>query len=175
MGSPLAAWQNYYVIVGSAAAALIGIQFVVITLIAYIRRPAPAETVSAFGTPTVVHLAVALLISAVMSAPWSSLMPITVAVATCGLGGLAYGATVIVRARRQTDYQPVWEDWAWYLILPFTAYAALAVSAVFLSTNTELALFVIAGSALGVLLIAIHNAWDTITHIVVGGGQDRTE
>ena len=31
--SPLAPWQNFYVIIGSAAAALTGLMFVVITLI----------------------------------------------------------------------------------------------------------------------------------------------
>lgn len=53
----LSVWQSFYVIVGSSAAALIGIQFVVITLIANMRRPATADSISAFGTPTVVHLA----------------------------------------------------------------------------------------------------------------------
>jgi hypothetical protein len=54
---PLSAWGNFYVIVGSAGAALVAIQFVVITLIAAMRlRPTP-DSISAFGTPTVVHLA----------------------------------------------------------------------------------------------------------------------
>ena len=174
---PLSAWGNFYVIVGSSGAALIGIQFVVITLIAAMRmRPTP-DSLSAFGTPTVVHLASALLVSAVMSAPWPSLFPTSVALALCGLGGLAYGAIVIHRARRQTYYQPVWEDWLWYAILPCSVYAALALSAVFLRT-TQLAEFVIGAAALGLLLIGIHNAWDSVTHIVVTSSQDdatRTE
>ena len=53
----LAGWENFYVIVGSAGAALIGIQFVVITLIADMRPRPPADSIGAFGTPTVVHLA----------------------------------------------------------------------------------------------------------------------
>jgi len=32
--NPLGTWQNFYVIVGSSAGALIGLQFVVMTLIA---------------------------------------------------------------------------------------------------------------------------------------------
>ena len=64
----LSAWHDYYVIVGSSGAALIGIQFVVITLIGQRPEPAPAETVQAFGTPTVVHFASALLVSAIMAA-----------------------------------------------------------------------------------------------------------
>ena len=79
--SVLSTWQSFYVIIGSSAAALIGIQFVVITLIANMRRPATADSISAFGTPTVVHLASALFVSAIMSVPWPSLFPVSITVA----------------------------------------------------------------------------------------------
>ncbi len=163
----LAAWESYYVIVGSSGAALIGLQFVVITLIAGMRRRTDAGSLSAFGTPTVVHFTGALLVSAVMSAPWPSLFPASVALAVCGLGGLAYGALVFRRARRQSGYEPVWEDWLWFTILPGAAYLALAVAALLLRAAPRPALYVVGASALGLLLIGIHNAWDTVTHIVV--------
>ena len=164
----LAGWQNFYVIVGSSGAALIGIQFLVIALIADMRKLAlSADTVGAFATPTVVHLGGALAISAVMSAPWSSLLAASIALALCGLGGLGYATWVTLRARRQTDYKPVWEDWIWHAFLPWSAYAAVTVGAVLLRTKTETALFVVAGGTLGLLLIAIHNAWDALTHVLV--------
>ncbi|MHB8066961.1 MAG: hypothetical protein ACYDIC_03565 [Desulfobaccales bacterium] len=172
---PLSAWGNFYVIVGSSGAALVGVQFVVITLIAAMRRRPTPDSLSAFATPTVVHLAGALLVSVVMSAPWPSLFPTSVALAMCGLGGLAYGAIVIRRARRQTFYQPVWEDWLWYAILPCSVYAALALAAVFLRSATQPAEFVIGAAALGLLFIGIHNAWDSVTHIVVTGSHNETK
>jgi hypothetical protein len=86
----------------------------------------------------------------------------------CGLG---YGAIVIHRTRRQTVYTPGWADWLWYAILPGSFYAALALAALFLHTATRLALFGIGGAALGLLLLGIHNAWDTVTYIVVGGSR----
>jgi hypothetical protein len=36
-----------------------------------------------------------------------------------------------------------------------------------LRTNPQLALFVIGFAALSLLLIGIHNAWDSVTHAVV--------
>jgi len=168
----LVAWQSFYVIVGSSGTALIGVQFVVIALIAGMRWRASAESVNAFATPTVVHLAVALLVSAIMSAPWPALPPASVALATCGLGGLAYGAIVVRRARRQKGYKPVWEDWVWYAILPCSAYAVLTVAALFLRAGPWLGLFVIAGAALSLLLIGVHNAWDSVTHIVFVARQE---
>ena len=59
-------WESFYVIVGSSGGALIGLQFVVITLIADRRALATRDSLSAFGTPTVVHLTVALIVSAIM-------------------------------------------------------------------------------------------------------------
>lgn len=52
----LSGWDNFYVIVGSSAAALIGLQFVVITLIAYTQRRSTHGSIGAFAGPTVVHL-----------------------------------------------------------------------------------------------------------------------
>jgi hypothetical protein len=172
----LSGWENFYVIVGSSGAALIGLQFVVIALIKDTRTRTTSGTISAFGTPTVVHLVGALVISAIMSAPWPSLFPVACALTISGLTGVAYGASVIYRARRQTGYAPVLEDWLWHMILPWCAYAALTIAALLLLTITRTALFVIASAALGLLLIAIHNAWDTVTYIVMtatkGGGAD---
>ena len=168
-------WETFYVIVGSSGGALIGLQFVVITLIADRRHRTTAGTLSAFGTPTVVHLAAALIVSAIMSAPWGSLVPLSVALGISGLAGLAYSGVVILRARRQTGYKPVWEDWLWYAVLPCVSYAALTVSAAVLRASPELALFAIAAAALGLLLIGIHNAWDTVTHLVVSDGRGDEE
>ena len=67
----LAQWTSFYVIVGSSAGALIGLQFVVVTLIGEKPPVGAAEAGAAFATPSVVHFCAALLLSAVLSAPWS--------------------------------------------------------------------------------------------------------
>jgi ABC-type transporter Mla maintaining outer membrane lipid asymmetry permease subunit MlaE len=167
-----AAWADYYVIVGSSGAALIGIQFVVITLIAGIRQQAKPEAIGAFATPTVVHFASALLVSLIMTAPWPSLPPAALALGACGLAGLGYGAIVFRRARRQDDYRPVWEDWLWYAVLPCAAYASLALASLALARSFRTASFGVAAAAVGLLLIGIHNAWDSVTHLVVSAARD---
>ncbi len=66
----LSGWQNFYVIVGSSAGALIGLQFVLITLIANIPVGDGGEQAGhAFATPTIVHFGAVLLLAGVMSAP----------------------------------------------------------------------------------------------------------
>jgi hypothetical protein len=169
--SSLTSWESFYVIVGSSAGALIGLQFVVITLVAGRRHLATAGSLSAFGTPTVVHLAGALLVSAIMSAPWPSIVPLSLALGIIGVGGIAYGAIVIRRAARQTDYAAVREDWLWYMILPIVTYAVLTATAALLRADPPHALSVIGAVALGLLLLGIRNAWDSVIHIVVTGAD----
>jgi len=163
----LTEWESFYVIVGSSGGALIGLQFVVMTLIADRQSLAGSEAVGAFGTPTVVHFTNALIVSAVMSAPWATVLPLTVALAMCGGGGLVYSAIAIRRARHQHEYEPVMEDWLWYAILPCGLYGLLTVTALLLARYLHLGLFWVAGTTLGLLLNGIHNSWDSVTHIVI--------
>ena len=77
-------------------------------------------------------------------APWGNFYVIVGSSGTALIG--------IHRARRQTTYAPVWQDWLWYAIVPCSLYAALAMAALFLRTTIQLAMFVVAGAALGLLL-----------------------
>jgi len=169
----LAAWENFYIIIGSAGGALIGLQFVVITLIADKSQRLEADSLGAFATPTVVHFTGVLILSTIMSVPWPTLTPLAIAVAICGICGVAYSTFVLRRTRRQKTYQPVWQDWLWYGVLPCGVGAALAVAALFLQTHTQPAMLATGAAALGLLLIGIHNAWDTVTHIVISNSRDE--
>jgi len=165
--SLLSSWQNFYVIIGSAAAALTGLMFVVITLIAGVRQRVPSEVVGAFSTPTVVHFCLALLVAAILSAPWQALWPASLLLGLSGLGGMMYIVIVVRRARHQTDYQPVLEDWLWHTVFPLVSYTALVVAAIVLPGNPALALFIIGAVMVLLLFIGIHNAWDAVIYVAV--------
>src|SRR5215467_5356607 len=83
----LAAWDSFYVIVGSAAGALIGLQFVVVTLIAQRPIRASPEGSAAFGTPTVVHFGAALLLAA-LRVPWPTIAAPAALWGAVGCGGI---------------------------------------------------------------------------------------
>jgi hypothetical protein len=165
---PLTAWDNFYVIVGSSAGALTGLQFVVITLLAAARGvQRSTRTIDAFATPTIVHFCGVLLVSAILSAPWGQLASAAIALGCVGVTGIVYTAIVIKRTRAQTVYTPVLEDWIWYAALPLLAYAALLIGSIFLGPghHTTPSLFAIASITLLILFIGIHNAWDTVVYI----------
>lgn len=161
----LGGWESFYVIVGSSAAALTGLQFVVITLVSEVRHRASDRELSAFATPTIVHFCAALFVSAAVSAPWPTLFGPAMSIGTCGVIGIAYAAIVVWRARRQSGYHLVAEDWVWHVVLPFVAYAAELAAAVLLEAHTVVPMFVIAAATLLLVFIGIHNAWDTTTFV----------
>lgn len=164
--SPLMGWANFYVIVGSAAATLTGLMFIVITLIAGMNYRSSINSIAAFGTPNVVHFCSALLIAAVLSAPWQELWQVGLLLDLAGLGGTIYVVIVLRRARHQDEYQPVLEDWLWHTVFPFIAYLAIVGAAIMLLSDPELALFIIGAATILLLFIGIHNAWDTIAYMV---------
>jgi hypothetical protein len=83
----LAGWESFYVIVGSAAAVLVGLQFIAMTLIA--ERPAltAAGAGAAFASPTVVHFSTPLLLATVLRAPWRTITPAAVLWGLVGIAG----------------------------------------------------------------------------------------
>lgn len=160
-------WENFYIIVGSSAGALTGLQFVVMALVADSPTRKDSNTIDTFGTPTVVHFCAVLLVSALLSAPWPLLSQAALAIGICGVAGVIYGLVVLRRARRVTGYEPEMEDWIFHCVLPLVAYATLLVSGITLTISHTLALFGVALFTLILLFVGIHNAWDTVTYITI--------
>jgi hypothetical protein len=158
-------WEGFYVIAGSSAAALTGLMFVVITLGAE-RRKIAAEGLDSFATPTVVHFCATLLLAAFVTTPRQTSDSLSVCLLSAGAVGLLYTVGVVRRAGRQRDYEPVLSDWIWHAALPLLAYVSLLITAIAIRRAPEEALYGIAASALLLLFIGIHNAWDAATWIV---------
>jgi hypothetical protein len=169
-----AKWDSFYVIVGSASGAIIGLQFVVMTLIA--QRPiiGVPEAGAAFATPTIVHFSAVLFLSALLRAPWQA---VTVAAALWGLTGIsgaAYSGIVVRRMRKQSVYKPEFEDWLFHVVLSLAAYAILALSPFAARFHTRAVLFAVGAAALLLLFAGIHNAWDGVAyHVFVTMRSDR--
>lgn len=164
-----AEWDSFYVIIASAAGALIGLQFVVMTLIAE-KPPKDAERASgAFATPTIVHFSASFLVSALMRAPWPAMVFPALLFGLIGGAGLVYSAIVARRMKEQIAYRPAFEDWLFHVVLPLLSYAILASAAFAAPTYPQGALFAVAAATLLLLFIGIHNAWDAVAYHVFTG------
>lgn len=159
-------WESFYVIVGAAAGALIGLQFVVMTLIAERPQMGTAEAGAAFATPTVTHFAASLLLSALMRVPWHGMGSAALAWGLTGLAGVVYMVIVMRRMRRQRSYQPDREDWLFHFVLPLVAYTVLALAALPAQSHPEEALRAVGAMTLVLLFVGVHNSWDTIVYNV---------
>jgi hypothetical protein len=102
--SPLATWQNFYVLIGTAAATLTGLMFVVITLSTGVRGRVSSASgaLGAFTTPNVVHFGAALLVAATLSAPWQALWPAGLLLGLCGLWGRKFTTPFPLSSQRTT-------------------------------------------------------------------------
>jgi hypothetical protein len=165
----LSNWQNFYMIMGTAAATLTGLMFVVTTLLAGIDRH--EETlyagISAFNTPIVVHFCAVLLIAGILSAPWQAYSNVGLLLGLLGLGEVIYLVIVMRRMQRIPHYQTDLSDWLWYMIFPLIGYIALLIAAVELTINPALALYIISSAMVMLLFLGIRNAWDLVTYFAV--------
>ena len=165
--SELNAWDSFYVIVGSSAGALVGLQFVVMTLMAERPTARTPEAGSAFATPTVLHFSSVLLLSALVRAPWGAIGPPAALWGLLGGAGATYSAIVARRMHRLRGvYRPVVEDWSFHVLLPFAGYVLLALSALAAPLHARGALFGVGAAALLLLFSGIHNAWDAVAFLV---------
>lgn len=161
-------WANFAVLTGSAAASLTGLMFVVISIVSGTQRPVRSrDGISTFSTPTVAHFGAALLVAAMLSAPWPSLDDPAVLLGLVGLYGIVYMYRLMHRARRLSTYDPDVEDWTWYTIMPFVAYGAVVAGAILLPVKQALAPFALAIGILLLIFIGIRNAWDVVTFLAI--------
>ncbi len=168
---PLTEWESFYVIVGSSAAALTGLQFVVIAVGAEVEETRDPEAVSAFGTPTLVHFCAVLLIAAILSTPQHTNGTLSLWLTLCGLSGLAYVIWVVYQVWRQTGYTAQLEDWIWHAALPLIAYTCLLIAGIATYSHPAGALYVVGAVALLLLFTGIHNAWDAVVWMTLHRGK----
>ena len=165
----LSNWQNFYMIMGTAAATLTGLMFVVTTLIAGIDTHVSIlnAAVSAYNTPTVVHFGTVLLLAGILSAPWQTFSSLSLLLGLLGLGMVFYSIIVMRRMRRVPHYQSTLEDWSWYMAFPFIANISLIVAAFMLPKDPSPALYIVGSAMMLLLLVGIRNAWDMVTFLAV--------
>jgi len=145
-----------------------GLQFVVIALIAESRRRATTREIDAFATPTILHFCLNTAHFGNSERAMARIVASRICPGRCGLSGVVYSVIVVRRARSQTSYRPVLEDWLWHAVLPLISYALLLIAAIVLPGDPRRALFVVARQISCFYLSAFHNAWDTVTYIMSG-------
>jgi hypothetical protein len=165
-------WDNYFMLLGTAAGSLIGLLFVVVTLTSGRDRAKAQRGQSLYLTPTVLHFAVVLSVSAMTMVP--GLTPFRAAAllavaAVVGLANTAWACFGIAAMAKGGDASH-WSDFWLYGAAPAVLYAILAADCVCFALASAWAPHSLAILMLAVLLLGIRNAWDLVTWLAPGGG-----
>src|SRR6266404_2100293 len=94
-------WENFFYLVGSAAGALIGIMFIVITLTADHEPRRVSRGAPVYVTPIVFHFAVVLVVSAISEVPSLASLAVAVLLGASAIAGLAYSVATTIRLSRK--------------------------------------------------------------------------
>lgn len=165
-------WQAFYQMSGGAAATLIGLLFLVVSLMSGRQVSSTSAGIRLFLSPTVFHLASVLVISALALAPdgaGSSRSVLMIAWAIFGVG-----CTTLVATRLRSAQDPAhWSDFWWYGAAPAAVYLALALSTAAVLLREPQAAYFVALCLLALLIVTIRNAWDLVTWLAprAGGGE----
>ena len=162
-------WENFYLLLGGASGSLIGLLFIVITLMAGRTREQTLQGASVYMTPLVFALAAVLVFSGTALAPHVEPGLVGLVMGGGGLGGLGYGLWIMLRFRKlNLGEQPHWTDWWCYCVAPVVLSTLLVIAASTVWLDQALAPRAIAVVLMLMLLMAIRNAWDLVTWLAPG-------
>jgi hypothetical protein len=161
-------WGEFFLLLGGASGALIGLLFVVTTLAAstQIGRVDLARGQALYMTPTLFHFATVLVLSAVGTVPGISGKVMATIVALWALIGTGYGLSisVLIRKRQQPDAGR-WSDMVTYGMLPTVVFLALLGMAGSAWVEQSNAAYILGFALLALTIVAIRNAWDLVSFI----------
>jgi hypothetical protein len=163
----LSEWRDFYVMVGTAAAAILGATFIVVTLAAGVRERQLG--LRGFISPTAVHLGSVVVGSAILAAPTLSRLILAILL---GIGGLAGAGYSLIVARRIWRLNLQIEDRASYALIPILAYLTMGIAALMVNWDLTETLNILAVTIVVMLVVGIRNAWDMATFMIT---RDRSE
>jgi hypothetical protein len=158
-------WTAFYTYIGTAAATLMGLVFVVVSLgRGLVGSDRAVRAVRAFYTPIIVFFSTVIIASTVMLLPHITPKPLGVLLGGLGVVGLIY--MVISGALHQWRTNELsFDDLLFYIVLPVLAYIALCAAALSLWSEAPAALSMSAGAMILLLIIGIRNSWDLVLSI----------
>jgi len=163
-------WGNFYLLIGGASGGLIGLVFVVITLIRSGESTITLRSASVYMTPIIVHLLTALVLSALATAPALPAPAVGAIIAGIGLCAFICAARVVVMMGIAHSISTAhWTDvWA-YGFAPLVGYVIVLGAAVTCWIAPDWTARVLAVGLVALLSIAVRNAWDLVTWITAKG------
>jgi hypothetical protein len=165
----LRSWQNFYFMIGGAAAALMGLMFVALSLGTGLLNDDTRDEFSTFVTPSVVYFASVLLIAGAMLVP--SYAPLALGVLLFVGGGVGLFRAVqhsrlLIRAANQYQDFNIW-DWLAQVVAPVAGYGLILLAALGYGIDQwALAFMGLWLATLLLIICGIANTWSLVLWII---------
>jgi len=160
-------WENFFLMAGSAAAVLIGLIFVVISLMHDRPRDSVLAGSKLYMGPIVLSVSFVLALSAAALIPGMTPHEFAAVTAVVAVWGLARGVNSTLGIARLKEVH--WTDVWFYGVIPVVTYLAIGAIAVALWMGWWWGEKALAAVITLGLLLAIRNEWDLITWITPQG------
>jgi len=159
-------WGEFFLLVGSSAAVLIGLIFVVISLLQDRSRSTVLTGSRLYMGPIVLGVSFVLVVSAAALTKGMDRQTFAAISTVVAAWGLVRGIMSIVGIRGlKGEDKAHWTDVWFYGVLPSALYIALGIVALALWNDWQWELDGLAAVITGLLLCVIRNEWDLITWI----------
>jgi hypothetical protein len=169
----LEGWHEFYVLIGTAAAALLALLFVAVSIGAGFLSRENAGATRTFMSPVVFHYTAVLFLSLIVLIPVQTSMSLGLSIGFVAAIGLSYSIVILARVVR-AEMADMADNFG-YGASPVAAYAAALVAAWLLLSNSSASLNVLAGALLLLLVVNIRNAWDTTLSLARRATEQRTK
>lgn len=161
-------WHDFYLLIGTASATLIGLMFVAASIGASYFTVEREAALKAFLTPTVLHFTAALVTCLVGTAPAHNRVSFGALLAAIGAVGIAYAIRVWLHMNRRGFTSTIdLADRTWYVFAPILAYLLLGGAGLMEEAHVAGPLVVLAVGLVLLLLVGIRNAWDMTVWVVI--------
>jgi hypothetical protein len=158
-------WQSFYLLLGSAAASLVGLMFVALSIGSRLFTQRNVSALRAFVTPSVMHFVYVLVTAGVVLIPSQTRTSLGILLVVGGLVSFTYLllAIPVMRGSPEIDRH----DWAWYLCVPLLCYLLLVGSGIGLLLRIDEALNGVALASIALLITGIRNSWDLVIYMIL--------
>jgi hypothetical protein len=161
LNEALGHWHEFYMLLGTASATLVGLLFVSATVAGGVFTSGKRAALRVFLSASVIHFASILVACLIVLIPVQNWLSLGVMIATCGTFGLGYyGLSWRDMVRDGLSKQIDLDDRIWYAVLPVAGYLFETGSGIAIAAHWDLGCIALAVTMAMLLVVGIHNAWD---------------
>ena len=161
-------WQTFYFLVGGAAAGLVGLTFVAITVGSGLITKQDMSGLRTFTNPSLIHFIYVLVTASVVVMPTVTRMQLGILLVLAGLvsSGRALSALPFMWQQYKRHVVDM-HDWAWYFLVPLASYLTYVGTGTGLLLENDQALKGLAWASILLIVAGIRNTWDMVLWFMI--------